>query len=53
MGAILPLTIDLPSVGGKTPAKIFSNVDLPAPFLPIIATTSPEFSSKETPDNAT
>src|SRR5689334_16869131 len=34
------------------PAKIFISVDLPAPFSPISAWTSPGISSKRAPDSA-
>jgi hypothetical protein len=37
-----PVTFALPVVGGSTCARIFRRVDLPAPFLPMIAITSPE-----------
>src|SRR3954467_5586413 len=38
-----------PSSGVYTPARIFINVDLPAPFSPTIAWTSPARSSRSTP----
>src|SRR5688500_8030891 len=37
-----------PDVGRYAPLRIFSNVDLPAPFSPINACTDPARTSKET-----
>ena len=44
--AIRPFTFMLPVVGAVTLANYFSNVDFPAPFLPIIPSISPCFTSK-------
>src|SRR5271157_1785426 len=41
-----------PESGGCTPKRIFIKVDLPAPFSPIRAWTSPALRSKSTPFNA-
>ena len=46
-----PSTI-APASGGKWPAKIFTSVDLPAPFSPIKACTSPGHSDSETSTRA-
>src|SRR5260221_213198 len=42
----------VPESGGCTPKRIFIKVDLPAPFSPIRAWTSPALRSKSTPFNA-
>ena len=42
-----------PSTTGARPMIAFSTVDLPAPFGPISATTSPRCTSSETPLSAT
>jgi len=43
----------VPLVGCTLPAKIFTSVLLPAPFLPISAWTLPPSKSTETPFSAT
>jgi hypothetical protein len=43
-----PEILAAPDVGGSTRARILSSVDLPAPFLPMIASTSPESTVNET-----
>src|SRR5258708_15504768 len=42
----------VPESGGCTPKRIFIKVDLPAPFSPIRAWTSPALRSKSTPFSA-
>ena len=42
-----PYTFASPDVGSVMRERIFNNVDLPAPFLPMIPSTSPSFTSKE------
>ena len=37
----LPLSVSSPESGGKAPAIIFNNVDLPAPLAPTSPTTLP------------
>ena len=46
-GAMLPLIVQEPSVGSRTPAMILSSVDLPEPLVPRIPKTSPSFTSSE------
>ena len=45
---ILPSTFTSPAVGFNTPVMILRIVDLPEPFVPIIPTVSPLFTSKFT-----
>ena len=47
-----PSSSMVPEVGGWTPERIFMRVDLPAPFSPMRATTSPARISKSTPRRA-
>lgn len=47
-----PLTSKLPHVGAYTPASALSNVDLPAPLLPIKPTLSPCSMENEMPSIA-
>ena len=42
----------LPLLGVSRPEMVFSTVDFPAPLAPIRVTTSPSFTSKETPFTA-
>ena len=42
-----------PPVGSAAPANIFTNVLLPAPFLPISALTLPPSKRNDTPSRAT
>ena len=44
--AFLAVKQDLPESGSKTPLIIFVSVDLPAPFSPRTASTSPFWSAK-------
>ena len=44
-----PSILIVPSSGACTPARVFISVDLPAPFSPTIAWTSPAFRSRSTP----
>ena len=44
--AILPLARMVPVVGEVTRERSLSKVDFPAPFLPMIPTTSPSLTSK-------
>jgi len=46
------MTLNSPKVGGTTCASNFKRVDLPAPFLPIIATVSPFLTEKVSPFSA-
>ena len=39
----------VPAVGDSTPARIFTSVDLPAPFSPMSACTSPWRTANDTP----
>ena len=48
MDEILPWTSTSPDVAVVTPVMILSSVDLPDPFLPRIATTSPRGKSTVT-----
>jgi hypothetical protein len=43
-----PCMVILPSVGSVMRARIFRSVLLPAPFLPMMPTTSPSSISKDT-----
>jgi TrmH family RNA methyltransferase len=52
IGAILPRTIMLPSVGLKIPESTLSIVDFPEPEEPMIATNSPSSIESDTPSNA-
>ena len=47
IGAMIPLTLTLPSVGLSTPAITLSKVDLPAPLKPSTPTLSPFSTVKE------
>ena len=52
-GAICwPSTSIVPSFGCRTPERIFSSVDLPAPFSPSRACTSPGSTVSDTPSSA-
>src|ERR1700678_2414808 len=42
----------MPSVGACSPAIVRSSVDLPAPFAPMIAYTSPGYTASEMPASA-
>src|SRR3984957_5277002 len=42
----------MPSVGRCSPAIVRSSVDLPAPFAPMIAYTSPGYTASEIPESA-
>src|SRR5207244_2135069 len=46
--ATRPRKVTLPSVGSVIRERIFSKVDLPAPFRPMMPTTSPRLTSKDT-----
>jgi hypothetical protein len=48
----LPTTTISPLSGGCAPDRIFISVDLPAPFLPTSACTSPQATSKSTSSSA-
>src|SRR6185312_1540061 len=48
-----PWTLQAPSVHGKVPAMRLMSVDLPAPFSPSSACTSPFSSEKSTLSSAT
>src|SRR5436309_8929349 len=48
-----PSTCTAPSVGGVTPVRIFTRVDLPAPFAPTRPRISPRRSSSEVSRRAT
>ena len=47
-----PATSDSPASGGNTPARMFINVDFPAPFSPSRAVSRPRRSVRPTPSNA-
>ena len=46
--ATRPLMVTRPAVGSVMRERIFSSVDLPAPLRPMMPTTSPRLTSKET-----
>ena len=48
----LPSMSISPESAGCAPARIFISVDLPAPFSPTSACTSPAITSNETPSSA-
>src|ERR1700722_6448477 len=48
----LPLKVIVPPLGGWTPARILTSVDLPAPLSPTSATTSPARTSRSMSVNA-
>ncbi len=43
-----PSSTTVPEVGCSMPERILMRVDLPAPFSPMMACTSPRFTSKST-----
>ena len=49
---MLPLISQCPFVGSKTPAIIFSIVDLPDPLVPIMPKTSPFFTTNDMSSSA-
>src|SRR5438876_11795922 len=51
-GTACPATISVPASGVSAPVMILISVDLPAPFSPTSAWTSPAASAKETPFSA-
>ena len=51
-GAMLPLMVQVPSVGSSTPAMILSMVDFPEPFVPRMPNTSPLRTVNDTPSSA-
>ena len=48
----MPETSAVPVVGLSTPVIIFSMVDFPEPFVPMMPTVSPFFTSKEMSESA-
>ena len=48
-----PSTATAPRVGRRTPESVLSSVDLPEPFLPMSASTSPGMIVRSTPSSAT
>ena len=50
--AVGPLSFSNPLDGSTSPDRILNSVDLPAPFSPTSACTSPTFTSNETPSSA-
>ncbi len=51
-GETVPSRVAVPDAGLTSPARVRMRVDLPAPFAPMTAVTSPRGTSRDTCDSA-